>query len=303
MRESEAGGKGTRDAESEGKPLGAEAPEIVDRATEVGTTRLTRPLLAEMVTAFIGAMSISFGGVAMAIAGGIGNELGGEPLRRLLGALFFPVGFVILLIGKSELFTENFLLPVMGVLEKRAKLRSLLRLWGVSLTCNLLGAAVFAWIIGRPGVLDQPARDEMIAIAAHKLSQGFPEAFVSALFAGWLMTGLTWLLLSCRSVGERLAIIWMIAALIVLGRFNHAVISACEVFMAWSFGMPIDAGVFVWHELTPAVLGNLVGGVVFVTALHYLQARGMKDGMERRRIRRRLQKARERMARKPAELH
>lgn len=303
MSEIETDGDSKREASEEARPLGAEAPEIVERATEVGTSRLTRPLLAEAVTAFIGAMSISFGGVAMAVAGGLGNELGGEPARRLLGALFFPVGFVILLIGKSELFTENFLLPVMGVFEKRAPMRSLLRIWGMSLAFNLLGAAVFAWLIARPGVLDPGAQQEMIAIADHKMSQGFTHAFVSALFAGWLMTALTWLLLACRTVGERLAIIWMIAGLIVLGRFNHAVISACEIFMAWAFGMPRDAGRFVLHELVPAVLGNLVGGVVFVTALHYLQARGLKSGMERRRLRRRLEKARARMGRRPAELH
>ena len=285
MAQQKGGGNGEEPGAA--APLGAETTEIVERGTTVGATRLARPFLPEALAAFVGAMSISFGAVAMAYAGGIGTELGGEPLRKLLGALAFPVGFVILLIGKSELFTENFLLPVLGVFERRAPLRSLLRIWTVSLAFNLLGAAVFAWLIGRPGVLDPEATADIIEVARFKLSMPWGEAFARAIFAGWLMTILTWLALACHTVGERVAIIWMIAALIVLGRFNHAVISSCEVFMAWSVGLEPDVRRFFLGELAPAVLGNLVGGVVFVTVLHYLQARGLQSGKVRARIRRR----------------
>lgn len=286
MEQQHKGDKSAADT-GDARPLGAETTEIVARGTTVGASRLARPFVPEALAAFLGAMSISFGAVAMAYAGGLGNELGGEPMRRLLGALAFPVGFVILLIGKSELFTENFLLPVLGVWQRRAPLRALFRIWTVSLLFNLLGAGVFAWLIGRPGVLDPEAVADIIAVGQFKLSMGWGEAFVRAIFAGWLMTILTWLLLACSSVGERLAVIWMIATLIVLGRFNHAVISACEVFMAWSVGLTPDVPRFVFGELAPAVLGNLVGGLVFVTALHYLQARGLEMGHARRRERKR----------------
>lgn len=275
-------------------PLGDEPAEMVGKASDVGSVRLHRPLLAEAVTAFIGGMSISFGGIAMALAGGIGHELGGEPLRRLLGALAFPVGFVILLVGKGELFTENFLLPVVGVLEKRAPARSLLRVWGVSLLFNLLGAALFAALIASPGVLHPSAAEDLVIVAGHKMSMGFGEALVRGLFAGWLMTVLTWLLLGTGTPGARLAIMWMIASLIVLGEFNHAVISSAEIFMAWTLGLTPDPARFLAGELIPATLGNLVGGVLFVTVLHYLQAHGVSGGPEKRRIRRRLAEHRRR---------
>lgn len=278
----------------ESGPLGPEAPEILEKGTHAGATRLSRAFLPEMLTALIGSMSISFGGVAMAYAGAYGEELGGEPLARLLGPLAFPVGFVILLVGKSELFTENFLLPVLGVFERRAPVRSLLRLWSVSLLFNLVGAVIFAWLIGRPGVVDPDAAAQLTRLAEHKLSMPFGEAFFRAIFAGWLMTILTWLLLACTTVGQRIAVIWMIAAMIVLGRFNHAVISACEVFMGWSLGLPMDVPRFLGGELLPAVLGNLVGGVLFVTLLHYVQARGLVAGHARRRLQRRRRVAKHR---------
>lgn len=288
--------KEARAAEGESRPLGAETPEIVEKGTHIGTSRLERRFVPEALAAFLGAMSISFGAVAMSVAGGLGAELGGEPLRRLLGALAFPIGFVILLIGKSELFTENFLLPVLGVLERRAPVRALLRVWVVSLLFNLLGAAVFALLVGLPGVLEPGAVADIVGVAQFKLSMGWGEAYVRAIFAGWLMTILTWLLLACDSVGSRLAVIWMIASLLVLGRFNHAVISACEVFIAWGVGLPPRWGRFFLGELAPAVLGNLTGGVVFVTALHYLQARGLQHGGARIRARREREAVRERHA-------
>lgn len=264
------------------KELGSEPPEMVGRASWVGRTRLRRPFAAEALTAFIGGMSISFGAVAMAIVGGAAHELGGEPLRRLLGPLAFPVGFVILIVGRGELFTENFLLPVVGVLERRAPPAYLVRIWGVSLLFNLLGAAIFALLISRPGVLSPPAAADLLATAAEKMDMGFGEAAVRGLFAGWLMTVLTWLLLGTGTPGARLAIIWMIAATIVLGRFNHVVIGSSEVFIAWALGRPFDGWRFVGQELVPATLGNLGGGLVFVTALHYLQARGLR-GVQRSR--------------------
>jgi len=124
-----------------------------------------------------------------------GTSLGGAPApsaAHLVGSLAFPVGFVILLVGKSELFTENFFLPVTAVLERRGALRQLAALWGVTLVCNLLGGLVFALLISRPGVLDEGPTRYMIQYAEHKIHAPFWTAFVKAIFAGWLMTLLTW---------------------------------------------------------------------------------------------------------------
>jgi formate/nitrite transporter FocA (FNT family) len=73
-------------------------------------------------------------------------------------------------------------------------------------------------------------------------------------------------------MGSRLAIIWGMATLIVLGQFNHVVISACEIAMAAFLGADITLRLWFTHSLVPALLGNVLGGVVFVTLLHYVQA-------------------------------
>lgn len=259
--------------EEELKPLGQEAPEIVTTGSQIGEKRLERPVVGDAITAFIGGMSVSFGAVAMAWAAA---SVGGAPPpspAHLVGSLFFPVGFIILLVGKTELFTENFFLPVTAVLERRGTLRQLGSLWGVSLAFNLLGGLVFAVLISRQHVLDHGPAQFMIDLATSKVHYPLWTAFVKAIFAGWLMTLLTWLLLAAEGMGPRLAIIWAIATLIVLGRFNHVVISASEIFMAMFLGAQITVRDWLFGNFLPSLVGNVLGGVIFVTLLSYFQAR------------------------------
>ena len=259
--------------DTEPKPLGQEAPDIVDDASKIGAKRLHRPLAGDAITAFAGGMSVSFGAVAMAAAAAaVGGTIAEPSVGLLVGALAFPIGFIILLVGKTELFTENFLLPVAGVLKHRGTLGQLGALWGVSLVFNLIGALVFALLISRgEAVPDAPAA-ELIALAEHKVDYDLLTAFIKALFAGWLMTVLTWLLVAAEGMGPRIVVIWSIATLIVLGQFNHVIISAAEIFMAMLLGAPISVQDWLTANFLPALVGNLLGGLVFETLLQYVQA-------------------------------
>jgi formate/nitrite transporter FocA (FNT family) len=259
--------------DAEPQPLGQEAPEIVDDASKIGAKRLNRPPVGDAITAFAGGMSVSFGAVAMAAASAaVGGTLASPSVGLLVGALAFPIGFVILLVGKTELFTENFLLPVAGVLKHRGTLRQLGSLWGVSLAFNLLGVLVFALLISRGNVVPEGSAEEFIALARHKVDYDLGTAFIKALFAGWLMTVLTWLLVAAPGFGARIVVIWGIAFLIVLGQFNHVIISAAEIFMAMLLGAPIGIGLWFTANFLPSLIGNLVGGLVFETLLQYVQA-------------------------------
>ncbi len=259
--------------DAEPKPLGQEAPAVVDDAAKIGARRLHRGLGGTAITAFIGGMSVGFGVVAMAWAGAsVGGPLATPSPAHLVGALAFPIGFLILLIGKSELFTENFFLPVAGVLMGRGSLSQLGSLWAVSLGANLVGAFLFAFLISRPGLLDTGPAGGIMELANALIVYPFWTAVVKALFAGWLMTALAWMLIAAEGIGPRLVLIWVIAALVILSGFNNVVISAEQIFIAMFLGAPISIGEWLTKSLLPALLGNVVGGVVFVTLLHYVQA-------------------------------
>ncbi len=267
------GGYRPGEVDAEPKPLGQEAPEVVDDAAKIGARRLHRGISGTAITAFIGGMSIGFGVVAMAWAGGsVGGPLAAPSMAHLTGSLAFPIGFLILLIGKSELFTENFFLPVAGVLMRRGSLRQLGTLWTVSLGANLVGALLFAFLISRAGVLDTSPAAGILELATTLAGYPFWTALVKALFAGWLMTALAWMLIAAEGIGPRLVLIWGIATLVVLAGFNNVVISATQIFIAMFLGAPITVRDWLTANFLPALLGNVIGGVVFVTLLHVVQA-------------------------------
>ncbi len=264
--------------DEEPKPLGQESPEILEDASHIGEKRLERSPIGDSVTAFIGGMSICFGVIATAwAAASLGDAAAPSP-AHLVGALAYPVGFVILLIGKSELFTENFLLPVTGVIEGDGHIGQLLGLWGRSLVFNLAGTFVFALLISRPGVVPEPVADNLRSLGEHVVGYDFWTAFVKAIFAGWLMTMLTWLLLAAHGIGPRLFIIWVIGTLIILGEFAHLIISGAEVFMALLLGGDVEFWPWMVGSFPPILLGNVLGGVVFVTLLQWVQVQYESDG-------------------------
>lgn len=273
--ESDGNGDTTQPGDKEPETLGQEAPEIVDDASKIGAKRLDRPLLGDAITSFAGGMSISFGAIAFAsAAAAVGGGLGTSSVALLVGSLVFPVGFLILLVGKTELFTENFLLPVAAVVKDRGNLRQLGGLWSVTLGGNLLGALLFAFLASRGEVLNAETAAELIALAEHKIEYDLWTAFIKAIFAGWLMTTLTWLLVSAEGgLGPRIAVIWAMASLIVLGEFNHVIISAAEIFMAMLLGADITLGDWAIANFLPALVGNIIGGLVFETLLQTVQAR------------------------------
>jgi len=270
------GASGGRDGEDDHAPapLGQEAPEIVEDAAIIGEQRLDRSVAGDVVTSFIGGMAICFGLIAMAFAGAaVGGGVDHPSIALLVGALAYPVGFVILLIGKSELFTENFLLPVTGVIEGHGTVRQLGALWAVSLSANLAGVVVFAALISRGDVLAAESAAEIVAVAEQVVAYDLTTTFIKAIFAGWLMTILTWLLLAAEGLGPRLVIIWLIGTLLVLGQFGHVIISAAEIFMAMFLGADISVGTWFGGVFVPTLVGNILGGVIFVTLLQIIQSR------------------------------
>lgn len=261
--------------------IGAEAPEVVEAAAAVGERRLARLNVTTALTALIGGLAVSFGAVALAWTAGPWLDSLGMERALLLGSLVFPIGFVILLVGTGELFTEDFFVPVTAVMEGRGTVRELAALWSYTLFFNLIGAAIFALLISRPGVLSDSAGRFVTELAGETVHSSFGTALVKAIFAGWLMTLLTWLLLAARRLGPSLVIIWAIGFLIEAGHFNHVVISAAVIFMAMGLGADIAAGQWLVGNFVPALLGNLAGGVVFVTVLGSIQAQAIRRGEER----------------------
>jgi formate/nitrite transporter FocA (FNT family) len=222
----------------------------------------------------VGGFDIAFGVVALGLATAAVEPHFGRDAGRLAGAIAFGVGFVFVVVGRSELFTENFLVPVTGLRRERESWLKLGELWLGTLVLNIVGGSVIAIVLTSHGVLSRGTDVALSDVARHLVHYDPGTAFLSALVAGALMTLMTWFVEGAAlSIGVRIAMAWIVGALVALGAFNHAIVSTVELV----FGMRYDAGVSTEELLANlglAVAGNLVGGLLLVTFARSAQALG-----------------------------
>jgi formate-nitrite transporter family protein len=248
------------------------APEperIYEETRKEGQRRLARPPLELAATALVGGFDVAFGIAAFALAA---RAIHGEG-RDLIGAIAFGIGFVFIVVGRSELFTENFLIPVAGLERKRAgSWLKLGELWLVALVLNIVGGALLAVILTSQGVLPGGTSPPLVALAEHIAGYSTLTAFLSALVAGALMTLMTWFVEGAAdSIGVRIVMAWLTGTLILLGTFNHAIVSTLELVFGMRYGADVDVSQLL-SNLGLSVGGNLIGGLLFVTFVRSVQA-------------------------------
>lgn len=214
-------------------------------------------------------LDIGFGPfLAAVMISAVGTSLA-RPVPELLAANMIAVGFVFVVIGRSELFTEQTTLAVLPVLNGKESLGGLARVWGVVFAANLVGTALFAGLavaVGPAlGAVEPQAFGEL---ARRKVSHPAWVIFVSALLAGWLMGLLSWLVAAARDTIGQIAITWVIGAVIGFAHLHHVVAGSVEVLV----GVFARQGVTLadyGHFLLWAALGNAVGGPLFVAVIKY----------------------------------
>ena len=248
--------------------------DIAARAGDVGRERLDRSNWDIFITGAIGGLEVSLGGLAaMAVVGAALLAVPGLDLYAglALGAIVFPVGFMFVIIGRSELFTENFLIPVTAVVRKERTLVSLLQVWGFSWLGNMAACAAFAALISIPQAVGAPIMYGYTIYTAYKLSLPPLGLFVSAVLAGMIMTVLTWLLLAIRDPVGKILAIFAAGYVIFATNVSHAIVGASLLFVGFrAAGYPFWSPL-IWVAI--ATLGNLAGGVGVVTLFRHVQVR------------------------------
>lgn len=250
--------------------------EIFQRAVKEGERRLDQSLLELVATGFIAGFTIVFGIVALGIVhAALEPALGG--VSTIVGALAFGIGVVFLIVGRSELFSENFFDPVATVVERRrpGMLLQLVRLWVITFVLNLVGGAVFALILSVDGVLPPGTADALSKLAEELAGRGGWVAFVSAIAGGALVTLLSYLLQAVNHVSSRIAMAYLVGFLLVLGPFDHVIVTALHVFFGILFGAEIGFGILA-VIMAIVTAGNLIGGLGLVTLTHIAQVKGAR---------------------------
>ena len=190
----------------------------------------------------------------------------------LIGNLLYPIGFILIVLGRYQLFTENTLTPVTLVLTRLASIPALLRNWGVVLGANVLGAAIVAFIFANTSILEPEAMEVAIGFGEHALAYGWSTLFMKGIIAGWLVASMVWLIHAARDTVTRLFLVFFIMYLIPSADLFHCIVGACEVLFMFFSGHATLSAAMIGFFL-PVVLGNTVGGVILVAILNYAQTR------------------------------
>jgi formate/nitrite transporter FocA (FNT family) len=181
----------------------------------------------------------------------------------------YAVGFLVVILGRQQLFTENTLTPVLPLLHDfRGKIGKAAKLWGVVLFGNLVGAGLFAWALSVAPSFDADMQRAFLEIARDVYRGDFLATFVAALYAGWLIALMVWMLPFAE--GGRIAVIVVVTYVIGLGHLDHSIAGSAEVLYLVAMG-EVGFLSYLTHFLAPAVLGNFIGGVVFVALLNHAQ--------------------------------
>jgi formate-nitrite transporter family protein len=248
--------------------------EIYERTREEGKRRLSRPVLELGATALVGGLDVAIGVAVFMLASAELELKIGLNAAHFVGAIGFGIGFVFIVVGRSELFTENFLVPITGLSRERASWLKLAELWAVSLVLNLAGGALLVVVLTSHGVLRPGSRDAAVHLAENLAGYSPGTAFLSGLVAGALMTVMTWFVEgAAESMGVRIVMAWIVGFVLLLGSFNHAIVGTIEMFYGIRSGADIGYDQ-LFSNLGIAIASNLVGGLVLVTFARSAQALG-----------------------------
>ena len=251
--------------------------EIFERAVAEGERRLDQSTLELVSTSFIAGFTVVFGIVALGIV-----EAAVEPrydgIARVAGALAFGVGVVFLVVGRAELFNENFFDPTAKAVatDDSWLVGSLVRLWVVTFALNLVGGGLFVAVLTVDGALPQGA-PRILAHTAEDIAHWRASAeFVKGIVGGALVALLSFMLAAVDSVGSRITLAYVVGVLLTLGPFDHVVVTILHVLFGVFFGANVGLGTLA--ATTVAVTaGNLAGGLGLVTLTHVAQWKGAEE--------------------------
>lgn len=248
--------------------------EIMKEQIEAGLKEHRRSNLGLFLSSISAGLEVGFSILAIGIIYTLFNAEVSTGKLSLMMALVYPIGYIFVIIGRSELFTEHTVLATIPVLNREASLKSLLNLWVIIYLGNLIGGYLFGTIVLQFNSGTHLISQEFFGYVAKKMVSYSPgNIFVSSIMAGWLMGTLSWLLSSAQDTLSRVAMIIFVTFIISIAGLHHSIVGSIEIFMAF-FGNAKDIS---WAEFLKfqglSTLGNIIGGVVLVSLVKYAHSK------------------------------
>jgi formate/nitrite transporter FocA (FNT family) len=232
---------------------------------EEGEAAMERTAGALIMSALAAGLSMGFSFLTQAV---IESSLPDTPWRSLVASFGYTVGFVIVILGRQQLFTESTLSAVLPVLTRRdmTTVAKTGRLWGLVLFGNIAGTLMFAAMLQIPGVFTDDVVKALGILGKQPFSGTFMVTVVRAVFAGWLIALMVWLLPSARSA--RLVTILLITYVVAMSKLSHVIAGSVEASYSVMAGAA-SVEDYLLNFFTPTLLGNMIGGISLVAIINH----------------------------------
>ncbi len=242
-------------------------PVIYEIVRREGETEMERPVVSLWWSGVAAGLSISFSLLAQAV---LRIHLPSASWRHLVSSFGYSVGFLIVVLARQQLFTENtvtVVLPVVAEFTGR-NLRRLARMWCVVFAANMAGTFCSALFCTITPAVSPELRAAMLELSHAMMALGWTEMLFRGIGAGFLIAAMVWLIPSAE--GAQFFVVTMNTFLIAAAGFTHIVAGSVEAFM-----LVLNGHLSVWqmiaHFTVPVLLGNIIGGTALFAVISYAQ--------------------------------
>lgn len=246
--------------------------ELVERAEEAAIKRDSTSTKNTLILAFLAGCYIALGGLlAIIVGGGMPQIAQANPgiAKFAMGAVF-PLGLILCVIAGADLFTGNTAYFIPPIISDKLKFKNLIRNWSLVYIGNFIGSIFIAYVLTyKTGILAQaPWSDSLLAMAKAKTSASFGVVFAKGIGANWLVALAVWLAFAAKDITGKIIAIWFpVMAFVAMG-FEHSVANMFFIPAAIFHGADISWGTFIFNNLIPATLGNIVGGSILTGGIY-----------------------------------
>jgi len=279
-KESEALSEEEIEVESEenkrGEEIEVDEEELPSRAMAIhehirqdGEKEMERDAMALLWSAIAAGLSM---GASLLVKGIFHVKLDGIPGSYVLESFGYTFGFIIVIMARQQLFTENTVTAVLPVMQNPTRKNGglLLRLWSLVLLGNLIGTAIAAWAFEYMPIFDEATRDAFVEIGMEVMKNTPAEMFANAIISGWLVATMVWMFPAAGSA--KIVVIILMTWVIALADTTHIVVGAVEIFYL-VFNGTIPWTDFLWPFAIPTLAGNICGGTFIFALLSHAQIR------------------------------
>jgi formate/nitrite transporter FocA (FNT family) len=251
---------------------------ILQHTEEAALTQLERNSKGLILSGISAGLDIGFSVLLMAVVLAAFTGIFPHPVVKFIVGNMYPIGFIFVVLGRSELFTEHTTLAILPVLQGLSTIKKLLRLWVIVYLANIFGGTIFSLILAYfANSLHFLQASALNEIADEFTKYNWLTLLLSAALAGWLMGLLAWLVAASRETISQIVVIFIITGAIGISGLPHCIVGNIEVASSM-FAGHVSFSQYI-SFLGPVTLGNIIGGVFFVGILKFSHT--MNSGVEK----------------------